>query len=310
MQTGRLFELLYLLLERRSMTAAELAKRFEVSQRTIYRDVDLLSGAGIPVYASRGKGGGIRLMEGYVLDRSLLTRTQQDEILFALQSLQATHAIQGGELLAQLRGAFSRPPEDWIEVDFSPWGNIPGEREKFNLLKSAILERRPVAFAYFSGAGGFGERQVEPAKLCYKSGGWYLQGFCRSRQAPRTFKISRMRQLQLLEGSFARREMPPIDLPGTAPEEGILQACLRFAPAAAYRLYDELPACDIHPDPDGSYTVTTWLTEGSGTVDYLLSFGTQLTVLSPGPLRQALCRRAQEIAGIYSEYDKQLSDFG
>lgn len=300
MQTGRLFELIYLLLERGSMTAAELAERFEVSPRTIYRDVDLLSGAGIPVYASRGKGGGIRLMEGYVLDRSLLTRPQQDEILFALQSLRATHAIQGEELLSQLRGAFSRPPEDWIEVDFSPWGNIPGEREKFNLLKSAILERRPVAFAYFSGAGGFGERQVEPAKLCYKSGGWYLQGFCRGRQAPRTFKISRMRQLRLLEGSFLRREMPPIELPGSPTGEGMLQVCLRFSSAAAYRVYDEFLCTDIRPEPDGGFTVAAWMADNSGTVDYLLSFGTQLTVLSPESLRQALRRRAQEISALYS----------
>lgn len=299
MQTGRLFELLYLLLERGSMTASELAERFEVSPRTIYRDVDLLSGAGIPVYASRGKGGGIRLMEGYVLERSLLTGEQQDEILFALQSLQATHAIQGGELLSRLRGAFSRPQEDWIEVDFSPWGNIPGEREKFNLLKSAILERHPVAFAYFGGAGGFSEREVEPAKLCYKGGGWYLQGFCRKRQAPRTFKISRMRRLRLLEGSFARREMPPIDQPDGSPGEGMLQACLHFSPAAAFRLYDSFLPDDIHPEPDGSFTVTAWMTDDSGTVDYLLSFGAQLTILSPESLRQALCERAREILARY-----------
>ena len=95
MQINRLFEIIYLLLEKGSVTAAALAERFEVSVRTIYRDIDLLSGAGIPVYCSRGRGGGVSLLPDFVLDKSLLSEREQDEILFALQSVAATHA--GGE---------------------------------------------------------------------------------------------------------------------------------------------------------------------------------------------------------------------
>ena len=106
MQTGRLFSILYLLMEHGNMTAKQLAERFEVSPRTIYRDIDLLSGAGIPIYASKGKGGGIQLLSHFVLDRSLLSSEEQDEILFALQSLRAAN-MQGTQVLSRLHGLFS-----------------------------------------------------------------------------------------------------------------------------------------------------------------------------------------------------------
>ena len=107
MQINRLFEIIYLLLEKGSVTAAALAERFEVSVRTIYRDIDLLSGAGIPVYCSRGRGGGVSLLPDFVLDKSLLSEREQDEILFALQSVAATHA-GGEEVLERVNTLFRR----------------------------------------------------------------------------------------------------------------------------------------------------------------------------------------------------------
>lgn len=117
MQINRLFEILYLLLKRGSVTSAELAERFEVSTRTVYRDIELLSGAGIPVYASRGRNGGISLLDRFVLDRSLLSAREQDEILFALQSLQATRAERNGSCFpgsVPFSGARARTGSTWI----------------------------------------------------------------------------------------------------------------------------------------------------------------------------------------------------
>ena len=156
MQINRLFEIIYLLLEKGSVTAAALAERFEVSVRTIYRDIDLLSGAGIPVYCSRGRGGGVSLLPDFVLDKSLLSEREQDEILFALQSVAATHA-GGEEVLERVNTLFRRQGADWIEVDFShwgwDWGSDEGEKRKFNLLKDAILSRQKLHFIYYSAAG-------------------------------------------------------------------------------------------------------------------------------------------------------------
>ena len=170
MHTGRLFEIVYLLQSRPRMTARELAERFEVSVRTIYRDIDALSAAGVPVYAARGGGGGVGLLPGYVLDRSLLTDGEQDEILYALRAMAA--AGMGGAALEKLAGLFQ---------------------------KRAILSRREIAFDYYSARGEKSRRTAQPVKLVYKDAAWYLQAYCLARQALRVFKLCRMLDVTLLD---------------------------------------------------------------------------------------------------------------
>ena len=106
MKNSRLFEILYLLIEKRALTAGELAERLEVSERTIYRDIDALSAAGIPVFTQKGQGGGIRLMDQFVLDKALLSQAQQDEILFALQATLATGGGAEEDTLSRLTALF------------------------------------------------------------------------------------------------------------------------------------------------------------------------------------------------------------
>ena len=142
MKNSRLFQILYILVEKRSATAGELARRLEVSERTIYRDIDALSAAGIPLYAQKGQGGGIRLMDQFVLDKTLLSREQQDEILFSLQAILATGGAGQRDTLTQLSALFHREGGGWLEVDFTDWGSGAVERENFSLVKRAILERR------------------------------------------------------------------------------------------------------------------------------------------------------------------------
>ena len=182
MKNSRLFEILYLLMEKRSITAGELAERLEVSERTIYRDIDALSAAGIPVFTQKGQGGGIRLMEQFILDKALLSQAQQDEILFALQAILATGGAAEGETLARLTALFRRESASWLEVDFTDWGSGAAERENFALVKGAILARKALSFTYYSSAGAQSRRTVEPARLVFKSGCWYLSAYCRTRQ--------------------------------------------------------------------------------------------------------------------------------
>lgn len=167
-----------------------------------------MSGAGIPVYASRGKGGGIRLLPDFVLNKSLLTGAEQDEILFALQSLKATSASQNSEVFSRLSGLFRKETVDWIDVDFSRWGTGDAEREIFQMLKTAILERRVIAFTYYNTSGVCSERRVEPMKLRFQSNSWYLQAFCLTRENFRIFKTCRMEGLRLLDETFQRPGKP------------------------------------------------------------------------------------------------------
>ena len=139
MQESRLFKIMYHLLAKGQATAPELAQKFEVSVRTIYRDIDALSGAGIPVYTETGRNGGINLMPDFVLDKAVLSKEEKDEILAALQSVNVAKNTGSSDILQKLSAVFSSHSENWLEVDFSRWGDIKQDNEKFELLKSAVI---------------------------------------------------------------------------------------------------------------------------------------------------------------------------
>ena len=148
MPDSRLFKILYYLLDRGRATAPELAEKFEISVRTVYRDIDALSGAGIPVYTEPGRNGGIHLLNDFVLDKAVLSENEKQEILAALQSLHITREIDSSQTLQKLSAMFQLHSENWLEVDFSRWGNPGFDSEKFNLLKSAVIRRRNIKIRY------------------------------------------------------------------------------------------------------------------------------------------------------------------
>ena len=121
MRESRLFRIVYYLLQNGKATAPELAQKFEVSIRTIYRDIDAISSTGIPIYATQGKGGGIFILNDYTLDKSLLSEQEQEQMLTALQGMTATTGKNANELLTKLSGLFQIKSANWIEVDFSDW---------------------------------------------------------------------------------------------------------------------------------------------------------------------------------------------
>ena len=165
MQINRLFEIVYILLDKKTITAKELSERFEVSVRTIYRDIDTLSIAGIPVYTNKGKGGGISLMDDFVLNKSVLSEKEQNEILMSLQSLNAMKFLDVEPVLKRLSTIFNKESTNWIDVDFSKWGSDDSEKEKFNTIKTAIISTKIINFDYFSSYGEKTLRTVEPLKL-------------------------------------------------------------------------------------------------------------------------------------------------
>ena len=163
---NRQLEIIYILMNKSSVTAEELAAHFEVSTRTVYRDIDSLSMAGFPVYASRGKGGGIRLMERFILDRRLLTGEEQQRILAAMASLRETGAFQDEKILEKLQTFFKEESMEWVSIDFSDWSGRHGEL--FSRIKEAILGRHVMAFDYYGQRGQMTHREVEPVQLLFK----------------------------------------------------------------------------------------------------------------------------------------------
>jgi len=141
---NRLFEIIYLLLNKKGTTAKELAEYFGVSCRTIYRDVDTLSLTGIPIYTEKGKGGGISLLPDFVLNKSILSEQEQNEILSALQGLSSVKTGETGQVLKKLSTIFNKNTVNWLEVDFSDWSFANGKA--FYDFKTAILEHRIAGF--------------------------------------------------------------------------------------------------------------------------------------------------------------------
>lgn len=294
MSQARLFEMVYLLLEKGKLPATELARRFEVSVRTIYRDVDALSSAGVPVYSIPGRSGGVALMDHYVLSRAALSDGEQEQLLTALRTLAGTPGLGGEEALSKLSGLFRRKEPDWLEVDLSHWGDTAEDSNKFQTLKEAILSHRVITFTYVSSYGQTTARRALPLRLVFKGRSWYLQGFCLDKEAYRTFRISRMLAL-----AVTGQTMPPPSAPLPRIQDSSVPSFvtlrLRFSPAVAYRVYDELAESQVKPLPDGSLEATATFPEDDWVYGFLLSFGPNVEILSPERIRRQVGLLAKNI---------------
>lgn len=292
MQESRLFKIVYHLLDKGQATAPELAEKFEVSVRTIYRDIDALSGAGIPVYAETGRNGGIHLMNDFVLDKAVLSEEEKQEILTAIQSINTTQNISSSQTLQKLSAIFNLNSENWLEVDFSRWGNKEFDNKKFELLKSAVLHCKSVKIHYASSYGIISERIVQPCKLAYKAKAWYLKAFCTEKQDWRIFKLNRIWDLEILNESFPHRSFPkPIEIS----EGEYNQITLRFPKEMAYRVYDEFDETQIEYQKNGDLIASAEMPVDTWLIGYLLSFGAKVEIIEPKYLCEILAAQAQEI---------------
>ena len=303
MQIHRMMDIVYILLSREQVTAAELAARFEVSTRTIYRDIEALALANIPISAERGKGGGIRLMPGFALNRSLLTEKEQDDVLAALESMRATDMPEVHSALDKLNTLFQRDRTSWISIDFSDWSGVD---DRFALLKHAILAKQRVQFHYFSSTGERTVRTVEPLQMWFRHRSWYLKAYCLERDAMRVFKYVRMRDLELLNEQF-ERELPtdwdPDD--STQPPPQTIMLKMRIAESQAYRVYDEFNASQIERQADGSFITTSNYVLDSWAMSFVLSFGEDAEVLEPEWLRGLVVWRLKKAATQYFD-DREI----
>ncbi|WP_324822782.1 YafY family protein [Sinanaerobacter sp. ZZT-01] len=291
MQINRLFEIIYLLLDKKTITAGELAKRFEVSSRTIYRDIDTLSQAGIPIYTTKGVGGGIHLTDNFVLNKSVLTEMEQKNILSSLQGMNALKVNEMQPILNKLSALFGEEQNEWIEVDFSYWNPENPIGKHFSLLKEAIFTSNVLQFNY-SGANGSAEvRIVEPTKLIFKGAAWYLQAWCRFRQDFRFFKLSRMDNLTMLEDHFIRRTLPKTDTFQKEEDFKMVQVKAMISSKMEYRVRDDFSKKQFKRQKDGSFLVTFEMPEHEWLYEYLLAYGAEIKVLEPEHVKKELIYR-------------------
>ena len=287
MEQIRLFKIVYHLLEKGKSTAPELAEKFEVSIRTIYRDLDAISAAGIPIYTTQGKGGGIFIMQDFVLNKSILSEQEKEQILMALQGISITEHNQTDELLMKLGGLFQSKVTNWIEVDFSEWYKNTPNYDVFNLIKNAIFNQYIITFSYFAREGNYSNRTVEPIKLIFKNKDWYLYGFCLLRNDFRFFKLTRIKELKILSDTFKHEVKNIPEIETVIKHNNFIPAKLRFSPKAAFRVYDEFTD-NISKDNQGNLYVNIDLPDNETLFSYILSFGDNVEILEPDYLRESM----------------------
>ncbi|MBU5360235.1 YafY family transcriptional regulator [Enterococcus raffinosus] len=292
---SRLLQILFILLEKGSATAPDLAEKFEVSPRTIYRDIDALSAAGIPVYAVRGKGGGIFIQENYVLDKAVFSDKEQQHILIALQNLNLANETLDNSLISKLSTMFKKEALDWLEIDFSDWTGL--RNELFDQLQQAIFSRNVIQINYLSTREQFTARRLDPLKLVFRNKAWYLYAFCHLRADYRLFKIARMRDVQILSESFSRETPKKIFSEKPRAPEKQVELILLFDYAAAYRVQEEFK--NVQQNQDNRLIAVVTLPDDETTINYLLSFGDHLEILEPPTFREKMAKQIEKLSNKY-----------
>lgn len=295
MAVNRLFLMVYYLLEKGTATAPQLAEHFEVSVRTIYRDIDLLSAAGIPIYTTQGKGGGISIQEHFILNQSLMTEQEQDQILMALQGISLVYDEGTQDTLSKLRGLFQKQNVNWLEVDFADWNRDCGNH--FHLLKHAIFQRKKVTFIYNGTKGKPTDRIVEPLKLIFRSREWYLYGYCEIRGDYRLFKLTRIKNLAACDEAITHAAPDHVFKQLQLPEEQTTIITLLFDQSMSYRVYDHFD--HITETEDGNFLVEVRLPQNEWLYDFLLSFGDSAKVISPPSVLEEMVARIQRMQNKY-----------
>lgn len=301
MKIDRLIGILAVLLQQERTTAPELAEKFEVSRRTVNRDIEALCRAGIPICTFPGAGGGISIMEGYRMDRTLLTSRDMQMILAGLRSLDSVSGSRYyGQLMEKLRPGASDfvSGKDSILIDLSSWYK-DSLAAKIALIQDGVEERKRITFHYFA-PGGEGVREIEPYYLIFKWSSWYVWGWCLKREDFRLFKLTRMEELKKTEQAFEPRQAPMPDLSNERVFPANIHVKVLFRPEMKWRLVEEFgPRC-FEETGDGRLLFQADYIDENTLVGWLMTFGADAEVLEPESIKARLLDTAEKVRAMYA----------
>ena len=308
MKVDRLISIIMMLLDKKRIGAQELANTFEVSPRTIYRDIEAINMAGIPIRSISGVGGGFEIMPEYKIDKKVFSTADLSAILMGLSSL--SNMVRGDELVNALAKVKSFIPAEkakdieiktnQICIDLSPWIGNRNIRPYLETIRTALQDCKLLSFEYTAHRGNKTVRTVEPYQLVLKSSHWYFYGYCCTRNDYRLFRLSRMSELQMEQETFVPRDYkkPILDF------EEILVAMqtevkIRIHKSILDRVLEYCTFDHFTPDGDEHYFVNFPFIENDYHYDILLSFGDKCECLEPLHIRTEIKRKIQNMAAIY-----------
>ncbi|OAB34862.1 DNA-binding transcriptional regulator [Paenibacillus macquariensis subsp. defensor] len=315
MKIDRLLAMTIVLLNRERVSAKELADRFEVSTKTIYRDMETLNQSGIPIVAHQGTSGGFEIMEQYTIARQFLTLNEINTMVSVVKGITGiVDDSKFASLLEKVKALLSRSDTISTEqstagiiFDFNPWGQSPVERDKVNTLKQAIEETRKVSIQYLNMNGKESERVIEPSALILKGYVWYLHAYCTLRHDFRVFRLSRIHELRTLMEQSVRRETPSLDGYVWEAEWSTdvrHEMILNFHRKVRYRIVDFFDPEMVSVLEDGSVQVMGEFAEDEWFYGMILSYGEHVKVQQPACVAEEVVRRAQRIVERYINVDR------
>lgn len=306
MKMDRLIALIMILLEHEQISARELAERLEVSRRTIYRDIDTLNRAGLPIYTLMGAWGGVGLMKSYKVGKTVFTPQEIHNLMNGLHSYKQLFGrremVYAAEKLNALYpdNAVDRPSAPFV-MDLSLNQGNESLRNLFGMIETAMNEHAVLAFAYTDARGQISERRVEPYQVVFKESSWYLQGYCLDRQDYRIFKLARMSGLQVLKEQFVPRAFTPLPMDGSDwLNQGWVEVTIRLDRSVMDRVIERFGADHIlRVDEHHCWAKYPIIANDYG-YDRLLAFGDKCEVLGPPEIRSGF---KAYVRGIMSKYE-------
>ncbi|MEA5031678.1 MAG: YafY family protein, partial [Sphaerochaeta sp.] len=319
MKVNRLVSIILILLDKERISAQELADMFEVSPRTIYRDIDAINMAGIPVCSSSGVGGGFEIMQKYKLERNVFSTADLSAILMGLSNL--SNVMRGDELVNALAKVKSFIPADrakdieikanQIYIDLSPWMGNRTIQPYLELIKTALQQSRLLSFEYTDHHSNQTVRTAEPYQLVLKSSHWYWQGYCHTRNDFRLFRLSRTANLHILEETFTPRENPKPQLDITDMVEALqTEIRIRIHRSVMDRVLEYCTYDHFSPDGEEHYLVGFPFIENDYYYNILFGFGDACECLGPLPIRTEIKRRIHALATLYENENKEAALLG
>lgn len=305
MKIDRLIGILSVLLQSKQTTAPELAELFEVSRRTINRDIETLSKAGVPIMTLQGSGGGISIMDGYRVDRTILTSKDMRTILAGLRSLDS---VSGSSYYSQLMEKLELGSsqfvagKDSVLIDLSSWYRS-ALAPKIEVIQQAIEDRHLLSFRYFA-PGGESKRLIEPYYLVFRWSNWYLWGWCTERNDFRLFKLNRMTELAKTGDVFICREVTPPDLADEKIFPGEVKVKALFDPEVKWRLVDEFGPDCFTETKDGKILFTSDFSDEDSILTWFMTFGDKAEVIEPEDLRKKLIDRIGRMMKTYQRSEE------
>ncbi len=308
MRVYRLLAIVMLLLNKEKISAGELAGQFEVSPRTIYRDIEAICQAGIPIISFQGIDGGFSIMDNYKLDKNLFTPEEILSILAALEGLNTTLEDKNIKNITEKIKALSPKKDNYFKqqnqiiMDLNPWGENKEIKEKLDQLKQAIKENKIIKISYINSKRENSEREIEPLTLVLKGTTWYLYAFCNLREDYRIFRLSRITSIKTTEKSYKKehKNFKEFEKENHWEQQGKeVDLEMLFKPEAFMRIQDFFTEKQIEVKDDGSILVNVTFPEDYWVYGFILSFGDSVEILNPPHIKEIIKRMSKNI---YEKY--------